>query len=578
MADVQYDIVILGGSLGGVSAALSAASASADARICLLVADSWLGGQFTAQGVTRPDENQYIETVGSTASYRSFRHNVRAFYRDSYTLSAAGTAQPLLDPGGPYPGFSMEPLVGHKILSQMLAALPNVTVQFNVSVTGVEVDGDTIASVTAVDESGSATSYLASYFLDATDLGDLLPLCGDQGADWVLGAESEADTGEPAAPPDVHPEWVQPITVPIALERRPAGEDNRIAQPAGYAAMKAAQNYALNDGYISTMFVAGKDMWSYREFIAAANFADPAFPCDLSMMNCGSNDYLGGTIPTGDAASDAAVVEQARQVTLGFLYWLQTECPRDDGSGQGYPELKARPDMFGTTDGTAAQPYIRESRRILAVGRVVQQDIDAQFNTTRARLFADSCGIGFYGMDVHGLPIVNMPELFLDTVPYQISLSTLIPVRLTNLLASCKNTGVSHIASGAYRLHPIEWNIGESAGALAAFCLSNQQPPAAVPSTPALLRAYQHVLLAAGVPLFWWTDVTADMPCFAAVQLLGVNRIVSGEDDMTFHPDDALTAQDKSDIEGAVGQTLDWPTGEMTRGDAAIWLAQELGL
>jgi FAD dependent oxidoreductase len=35
-----------------------------------------------------------------------------------------------------------------------------------------------------------------------------------------------------------------------------------------------------------------------------------------------------------------------------------------------------------------------------------------------------------------------------------------------NLLPACKNIGATHITNGCYRLHPVEWNIGEAAGSL----------------------------------------------------------------------------------------------------------------
>ena len=72
-------MVVVGASLGGAAAALRAAAMGAS--VCLLEATAWVGGQFTAQGVTKPDENRYVETVGSTASYRDFRHLVRLYYR-----------------------------------------------------------------------------------------------------------------------------------------------------------------------------------------------------------------------------------------------------------------------------------------------------------------------------------------------------------------------------------------------------------------------------------------------------------------------------------------------------------------
>jgi FAD-dependent oxidoreductase family protein len=577
MAELDYDIVIVGASLGGVAAALRAANMGA--RVCLLEETDWVGGQFTAQGVTKPDENRYVETVGSTASYREFRHLVRLFYRNNFRLSAAGGSQPALNPGGGYPGFAMQPRVGHDVLLQQLTAAPTLHFRPQIRVTAAEVQGDTVQALSATDANGVPTRYVAKLFLDATDLGEVLPLAN---VEYVLGAESRAETGEPEAPDEPRPDWIQPITIPLALERRPRGETYTIAKPANYDQLKATQNYTIVDGYISTMFVPGKDMWSYRRFIAAANFDDPALPCDLSMINTGSNDYQGATIPTGDAASDQAITEAARQASLGYLYWLQTECPRDDAPNRpGFPELKPRGDLFGTPDGTAPVPYIRESRRMRALKTIVQQDIDANFNPgPRARLFTDSCGIGHYGgMDIHGLRAVGMPQLFLNVRPFQIPVGALIPIRVTNLLASCKNIGVTHITNGAYRLHPVEWNVGESAGALAAFCVKRGVQSRSVWQTPALLKDYQHALLDVGVPLYWWADVSFDSKdLFVAAHMLGVSGIMSGFDDMTLRPNDLLTDQDRRAIENAVGNTLDWPSSELSRGQAVLWLVQTLGL
>ena len=576
-AELNYDVVIVGASLGGVAAALRAANMGAS--VCLLEATDWVGGQFTAQGVTKPDENRYVETVGSTASYREFRHLVRLFYRNNFRLSAAGRSQPALNPGGGYPGFAMQPRVGHDVLRQQITAVPTLHFRPQTRVTAAEVQGDTVQALSATDANGVPTRYVARLFLDATDLGELLPLAN---VEHVLGAESRAETGEPDAPGEPRPDWIQPITIPLALERRPRGEQYTVAKPANYDQLKATQHYTIVDGYISTMFVPGKDMWSYRRFVAATNFDDPALPYDLSMINTGSNDYQGATLPSGNAALDRGIIEAARQASLGYLYWLQTECPRDDAPNQqGFPELKPRGDLFGTPDGTAPVPYIRESRRIRALTTIVQQDLDVNFNPgPRAKLFADSCGIGHYGgMDIHGLAAMGMPQLFLTIKPFQIPTGALIPVRVTNLLAACKNIGVTHITNGAYRLHPVEWNVGESAGALAAFCVKRGVPPRSVWQTPASLRDYQHALLDVGVPLFWWADISFDnKDLFVAAHMLGVSGIMSGLDDMTFRPHDVLTEQHRQDIERTVGKALDWPSGELLRGQAALWLAQVLGL
>ena len=74
---------------------------------------------------------------------------------------------------------------------------------------------------------------------------------------------------------------------------------------------------------------------------------------------------------------------------------------------------------------------------------------------------------------------------------------------MENLLPAAKNLGVTHITNGCYRLHPVEWNIGESVGALVAFCLAKKTSPRSVRAKPDLLTAFQSQLTSQGVRLAW---------------------------------------------------------------------------
>jgi hypothetical protein len=79
----------------------------------------------------------------------------------------------------------------------------------------------------------------------------------------------------------------------------------------------------------------------------------------------------------------------------------------------------------------------------------------------------------------------------------------LIPLRVKNLLPACKNLGVTHITNGCYRLHPVEWNIGESAGLLAAFCSKRGVEPRAAREKQGLLGDFQSLLRGQGIELEW---------------------------------------------------------------------------
>jgi hypothetical protein len=76
-------------------------------------------------------------------------------------------------------------------------------------------------------------------------------------------------------------------------------------------------------------------------------------------------------------------------------------------------------------------------------------------------------------------------------------------VRVENLLPACKNPGVTHITNGCYRLHPVEWNIGEAAGVLAAHCLNLHENPRAIRHDPSRLEDFQRLLKQHGFELDW---------------------------------------------------------------------------
>ena len=91
----------------------------------------------------------------------------------------------------------------------------------------------------------------------------------------------------------------------------------------------------------------------------------------------------------------------------------------------------------------------------------------------------------------------------ISSLPFQIPLGALMPQRVENLLPACKNLGVTHITNGCYRLHPVEWNIGEAVGALAALCVARKCAPRQVRKQSGLLKSFQALLTDQGVPLSW---------------------------------------------------------------------------
>jgi hypothetical protein len=216
-----------------------------------------------------------------------------------------------------------------------------------------------------------------------------------------------------------------------------------------------------------------------------------------------------GNLIGADSAEFKKKVESAKQLSLSLLYWLQTEAPRPD-NGQGWPGLRLRKDIMGTEDGLAKYPYIRESRRIKAQFTVLEEHVGMENRSlvtgkksgNTAADFYDSIGIGYYHIDLHPSCAGNNYIDF-DSLPFQIPLGALIPERIENLIPANKNIGTTHITNGCYRLHPVEWNIGESAGSLVAFALNRKVIPRAVRERKSLLEDFQKLIRSQGIETHW---------------------------------------------------------------------------
>lgn len=198
------DLVVCGGGLGGVAAALAACRNGL--RVVLTEETDWLGGQLTSQAVP-PDEHRWIEESGCTRSYRRLREGIRDYYRRYYPLTEVARARANLNPGaGAVSRLCHEPGVALAVIEGMLA--PHVsggrlTVLREHVPVGVEVDGDRVRSVEVRSVRGGGRVVLrAPWFVDATELGDLLPLAG---VEHVTGAEGRAATGELHMPEQADP-------------------------------------------------------------------------------------------------------------------------------------------------------------------------------------------------------------------------------------------------------------------------------------------------------------------------------------------------------------------------------------
>jgi hypothetical protein len=530
--ELSTGLLVVGGGLGGVAAALTAAKLG---HLVLLTEETdWLGGQLTAQAVPS-DEHPWIESLHISSGYRELRTRIRGYYRRNYPLLPGPAEDPKLNPGlGNVSRLCHEPRVGVAVIDELLApyiSAGRITVLYNHVPTAATTDGDRITSVT-LEGRGDRVTVTAPLVVDATELGDLLELAG---VEHVLGAEAQSETGEQFAAEVADPLDQQAITWCFPLEYRP-GEDHTVERPGSYnhwktheapfwpspqlswrkidiRTMEAKENRIFE---VDLDIPHAADLWHFRRIRARSQFDPAVIDTDISLVNWPNVDYWEAAL-IGPGTDKERALQRCRELSLSYLHWMQTEAPRHDG-GHGYPGLKLRPDLTGTADGLAKSAYIRESRRIRARFTVLEQHVAVvdRPEGAGAEFFTDGVGVGHYNIDLHpstaGINYVN-----LEVYPFQIPLGALIPQRMRNLLPANKNIGTTHLTNGCYRLHPVEWSIGEAAGALAAQCLSNNTEPHAVADSPQQTEDLQRVLIGTlGVPVKWPDDIARTRPSQAA--------------------------------------------------------------
>ncbi|MGO2097470.1 MAG: FAD-dependent oxidoreductase [Candidatus Microbacterium stercoravium] len=529
--DLTADILIVGAGLGGVAAALAAADRGA--TVILTEEFEWIGGQLASQAVP-PDEHPWVEEFGVTARYRALRDGIRDVYRRRYPLTDAARERDDLNPGAGWVSkLCHEPRIAVGVLEEMLAphrSTGRIRLLERRRPIAATVDSDRITSVTLASEIGEGEVTVgADYVLDATETGELLPLTG---AEYVTGFESRAETGEPSAPEVAQPENIQAVSVCFVLEH--VDGDHTIERPEQYDFWRAyapdawqgermlswtapnprtlelsTREFDPNPGDDALAVDADQsrnagdqNLWIFRRIAARDLFEEGFYASDICLVNWPSIDYFVAPVLDVPREVELQRYADARQLSLSMVYWMQTEAPRPDG-GTGFPGIRLRPDVMGSADGLAQAPYHREARRIRALTTITENDVShAVRGDAGATRYEDSVGVGMYRIDLH--PSTG-GDTYIDvaSTPFEIPLGALIPRRMTNLLAAGKNIGTTHITNGCYRLHPVEWNIGEAAGHLAAFCVGEQTTPHSVHTSDDLLADYQRELDASGVERHW---------------------------------------------------------------------------
>ena len=478
MRSFSTDILIIGGTTSGTAAAIQAARRGI--QVILVSEFEWLGGMLTSAGVAAPDGNELL--AWQTGIWGQF-------------LKELERSQPGGLDNAWVSFFTYEPRIGAEIFERWVTELPNLKWIRNQMPRSVQRSGNQITGVTT-----DQYQITAKITIDATELGDLLPL-GDIPHRW--GWDSH-DFKEPSAPTELQ-DWMKryPIQVPtwvVVLKDYGKGQT-------------APAIEAPNDDFDLTQFEQAWENYGGEKFL---NYG--RLPGDRFMINwpISGNDYGEGVARLIQSADDRNTFGlEAQRHSLAFAHFIQTKLGMRYGlATDAFPET---PDRLHPA--LALHPYHRESRRMIGLTTVCEQDLLPTDHATASlpfqasdsgKLCCTAIAIGNYANDHHypSGDIALAPKSIewggrWTGTPFTIPYTALIPDYINGFLACEKNISVTHMANGATRLQPLVLSIGQAAGMAAALCIEQSCHPRNLP-----VRQVQDALLsdpqapAAIVPLY----------------------------------------------------------------------------
>ena len=481
----SVDLLVVGGGASGVTAGVQAARMGTNTLI--IEEQPWLGGMLTSAGVTCTDGNYNMKG----GLWGEFLKALADYYGGFDALKTGWVSN-----------VQFEPHVGEQIFRKMVKAEDNLQVENNVMIIAIGRDrGRWIATVR--DNDGKLKNIEARMVIDATELGDVAKMAGVR---YDIGMESRNVTHE-----DIAPEYanniIQDLTWVATL--KDFGKDVTIPRPASYN----REDYACCS--FNDLCTDPKEPDRMR--VPDVMITYGKLPNNKYMINwpVSGNDYYTNVIEL-DREGREAEFAKAREFTLGFIYFLQTEL--------GFNNLAPADDEYPTDDRLALIPYHRESRRIHGLVRYDLNDMTDPYGQPDA-LYRTGIAVGDYPVDHHHARYNgadSLPNLFFHAVPsFNLPMGTLIPKDVDDLIVAEKSISVSNIVNGATRLQPVVLQIGQAAGAIASLALAQGKDVKDVK-----VRDVQRVILDAGGYILPYLDVKNDHSLFRPLQRIGATGLL----------------------------------------------------
>ena len=606
---IACDLLIVGGTESACAAAVQAARMGVQ-KIVLVNDIQWLGGQFSAEALVAIDENRgpagYSASETPTpfprsGSFKEITQRIEALNREKYGRER---------PGNTRVATTTRPHEAARLFQEWIdpyVQRGQIQVVSHYRPYWVDFDGNRLAVVkfesTQADE--PILRVEAQLTIDASDWGEVIHLSGGP---YEFGPDLKAKYAEPLAPTsrkDYPLTDMNPITYCMVVEETDTYEP--IAAPPGYDPLNYRSHKWPKD-----------PLWLYgtRRLVDHYHFKDinqpdclllcfPAFDYPLDVLPQSVAAALEATEPGASKknivqltpAQRQIIFEDAKQYSLGFLHYLQTEVHESMADTTHSFRRFRLSREFGTADHLPFKPYIRESLRLKAMYMMRQQDTTGSGNNANnfaQVMYHDGIAAWQFEYDFHptrreflnngdpdGPWRCGFREGRTWGPPYSgralFPLRSLVPETIDGLLGAQKNLGYSSIVSSAVRLHDQSMAIGQAAGAVAAVAIGRNVQPRRIPYDPNLLDEVRRNLCTSrdgGIPQALWPfrDLEPTDPCYAAANLLASRGglPLSGTS-IDFLPNDPATAAWRAEVVKRSTAMIDSPAplhppaGDMSR-------------
>jgi hypothetical protein len=570
----SYDVVIVGGTPGGIMTAIAAARGGCSAVV--LDRNRHIGG-LPANGLGATD----ITTRGATHGlFMAFIGRVLGHYRTTYGADS-DQVRAASD------GYRFEPSVAEKIFEAMLAEhAGRITVlrrrQFDALPENVLKRRGSVRQITVTNrDTGGRERYRGAVFIDATYEGDLAAAAG---APFRVGRESHAEYGEPMAG-RIFVHWGS-----RRLEPGSTGEGDNALQAFNYRLCLTADRDNMvpvpkpanfrRDEYVSLVDDIRLDRATgpHRREMDYAGIGRIVNMVRLPNRKTDANNqhlaFLSTDLPEENWPWPTSgwdwrdrYARRLRDYTLGLLWFAQNDPALPEAYRARAGRWGLARDEYTDNENFPRQVYVREGRRIEGEHTFTAHDALPKTGNVRPPAHTRSITSSHYNLDSHAVRKREPGRAHLDgffsypTRPYTVPYGVIVPKKVEGLLTPVPVSG-THIGFSTLRMEPCWMALGHAAGVAAALSVREGVPPRRLS-----VWKIQQELLRQGAMLIYFRDVAPGEVHYEALQYFALRGFL-GRDDWNARLGDRVTGDDAERwIRWAdLGRPAAYEPGTTTRG------------